>query len=184
MSLRSPRNRGRGERGQSVVEFAIVVPVMLLILLGIADLGRIYTTMMNVESAAREAADFGTTLGAAHWDAATIDATRTEMERRACVASSNLPDYSGDDPSGTVVTCSNPSFGYCVTTSAGGACEPFDPTAGCEDPLRAQPCRVTVTLSYVFHLITPLQIGLPSTLTFERDSTFAMTDIDLAPDAP
>jgi hypothetical protein len=26
--------------------------------------------------------------------------------------------------------------------------------------------------------------GIPSTLTFSRDSTFAMTDIDLSPSAP
>ena len=171
------------ERGQSLVEFALVVPVMMLVLLGIADLGRIYTTMMNVESAAREAADFGTTLGAAHWSAATKDITTAEMERRACVAASNLPDYAGDDPSGTTVTCTNPSFSYCVTTSIGGACEPFDPAAGCEDPLRAPPCRITVTLTYDFHLFTPVRIGLPQTLTFQRESTFAMTDIDLVPEA-
>ena len=165
-----------------MVEFALVVPVMLLILLGIADLGRVYTTMMNVESAAREAADFGTTLGAGHWTAgATQDATATEMERRACVAASDLPDYVGDDPSGTVVTCTNPSFSYCITSSVGGTCDPFDPAAGCDDPLRAPPCWVTVKLAYDFHLLTPLQIGLPPTLSFVRDSTFAMTDIDLAP---
>ena len=182
--MRRPGLRRRvthAERGQSVVEFALVVPVMLLILLGIADLGRIYTTMMSVESAAREAADFGTTLGAAHWSPATKDVTTTEMERRACVAASDLPDYAGDDPNATVVTCTNPSFSYCITSSIGGPCDPFDPTAGCDDPLRAQPCWVKVTLAYDFHLFTPLQIGVPPTLHFERDSTFAMTDIDLTP---
>jgi hypothetical protein len=164
------------ERGQSVVEFALVVPVMLLILLGIADLGRIYTTMMSVESAGREAADFGTTLGAAHWSDATKDATIAEMKRRACVASSDLPDYVGDDPAGAVVTCTNPSFSCEIN---GVPCD--TPPAGCDDPLLLEPCRVKVTLAYDFHLFTPLQIGLPPALSFERDSTFAMTDIDLTP---
>jgi hypothetical protein len=40
---------------------------------------------------------------------------------------------------------------------------------------------VTVRLTYDFHLFTPVNIALPTTLTFYRDSTFAMTDIDLAP---
>jgi hypothetical protein len=173
-------SRRQSSRGQSVVEFALVLPLMMLILLAIVDFGRIYTTMVNVESAAREAADFGTTLGAVHWSAATKDATVAEMERRACIAASNLPDYVGDDPSGVVVTCTNPSFSYCLTTSSGGSCSPFDPGAVCEDPLRAPPCVVTVTLGYDFHLFAPV-IGLPTTLSFERDSTFAMTDIDLAP---
>jgi Flp pilus assembly protein TadG len=163
-----------------VVEFALVVPVMLLILLGIADLGRIYTTMMSVESAAREAADFGTTLGAAHWSPGLAQAaTVSEMEKRACVAASDLPDYVGDDPSGAVVTCTNPSFS-CVITP-GVPCDAPDPATLCEDPLRAEPCQVTVTLAYDFHLFTPVRIGLPAALTFERDSTFAMTDIDLTP---
>ena len=162
-----------------MVEFALVVPVMLLILLGIADLGRIYTTMMNVESAAREAADFGTTLGAGRWsDAGTVRVdTIAEMKRRACVAASDLPDYVGDDPSGTVVTCTNPSFS-CVITP-GVPCDAAPPE--CADHLSAVPCNVTVTLAYDFHLMTPLQIGLPPALSFVRDSTFAMTDIDLAP---
>jgi Flp pilus assembly protein TadG len=180
-SDRRPRAPLDRERGQSIVEFALMLPLMLIILLAIADLGRIYTTVVNVESAAREAADFGTTLGAGHWSAAAKDDTTAEMVRRACVASSNLPDYVGDDPGGAVVTCTNPSFSYCLTTTTGGPCEPFEAAAACEDPLRDPPCRVTVRLSYDFHLFTPVGIALPTTISFQRDSTFAMTDIDLVP---
>jgi hypothetical protein len=50
---------------------------------------------------------------------------------------------------------------------------------------------VTVTLAHDFHLIAPVnftfmgvEYGFPSTLSFVRDSTFAMTDIDLAPTPP
>lgn len=172
--------RRRRQRGQSIVEFALVLPIMLLVLLGIVDLARVYTTMMNVESAAREAADFGTTLGAVHWSPADKDSTVAEMQRRACVASGNLPDYT--DPDNDPATgCTNPSFDYCLTTSVGGPCLPFDSAAGCEDPIREPPCSVTVTLTYDFHLFTPVSIGIPSVLTFERDSTYAMTDIELTP---
>jgi hypothetical protein len=45
-----------------------------------------------------------------------------------------------------------------------------------------------VTLAYDFELLAPVrleffgvQLGLPNSIAIERSSTFAMTDIDLAP---
>jgi hypothetical protein len=179
----------RKQAGQSIVEFALVLPLMLIMLLAIVDLARVYTTMMSVESAAREAADYGTTLGAGKWqDGAPRTATEIEMERRACVAASDLPDYADPDNDPQTGGCTNPSFSYCMVSSSGGPCSGFDPAFGCEDPLRAPPCVVTVTLGYDFGLLAPLNLefmgveyGLPSTLSFERDASFAMTDIDVAP---
>jgi TadE-like protein len=181
----------RGSAGQSVVEFALVLPLMLIMLLAIVDLARIYTTMMSVESAAREAADYGTTLGAGKWQPGTpTDSTVAEMQRRACVAASDLPDYVDPDNDPATGNCANPSFTYCITSSVGGPCGAYDSSATCEDPLRAPPCAVTVTLAHDFTLLAPLnfefmgvEYGFPSTLSFERDSTFAMTDIDLSPGA-
>jgi hypothetical protein len=181
-----PRRAPR-QRGQSIVEFALILPIMLIMLLAIIDFARIYTTMMGVESAAREAADYGTTLGAGKWTfGAPMDATVAEMERRACIAAGDLTGYV--DPDGDPATgCTNPSFDYCMRTSVAGPCAAVDPTAGCDNPLRAIPCRVTVSLSYDFELLAPIGIdffgvhlGLPTTIPFQRDSTFAMTDIDLA----
>jgi hypothetical protein len=184
--------RKKHERGQSVVEFALVLPIMVVLLLAIVDFARIYTTMMTVESAAREAADFGTTLGAGKWEAGMTGLPRQttvdEMNRRACIASSNLPDY--EDADGDPATgCSNPIVDYCMTVPETGVCGP--PDDSCVDPLRAQPCTVTVTLTYDFHLFAPFninlggrQIGLPATIEVVRDSTYAMTDIDLATPAP
>jgi Flp pilus assembly protein TadG len=180
------------QRGQSIVEFTLVLPVMLIMLLGIVDLARIYTTMMSVESAAREAADYGTTLGAGKWQSPSpMDTTVAEMERRACVAASDLPDYADPDNDPQTGGCTNPSFSYCVSSSVAGPCTAVDPAASCENPLRSPPCVVTVTLGYDFHLLAPLSFefmgvryGFPNTLTFERDSSFAMTDIDLSPAAP
>ena len=39
------------ERGQSLVEFALIAPIMLFMMVAIVDLSRIYTTMLTVESA-------------------------------------------------------------------------------------------------------------------------------------
>src|SRR5262245_20383514 len=190
---RAPLNQARrtASSGQSVVEFALIFPIMVVLLIGVLDFSRVYTTMLNVESAAREAADFGTMYGAGKWEVGPVlDANIAEMQRRACVAASNLPDYkdADDDPA---TGCENPTFAYCVTPVDGGVCGAVDPANDCDDPLRADPCTVTVTLTYVFHVFTPANIevsgntiGFPSTVTIVRDSTFAITDIDLSPGTP
>ncbi len=49
----------RRQRGQSVTEFALIFPLLMITFLAIIDLSRIYTTQLSVESAAREAADYG-----------------------------------------------------------------------------------------------------------------------------
>ena len=178
------------ERGQSVVEFALVLPIMVVLLLAIVDFARIYTTMMTVESAAREAADFGTTLGAGKWEAgAPRDQTESDMKIRACIAASSLPDYVDPDADPSTGNCTNPSYDFCMTVPETGVCGP--PDDSCVDPLRPEPCTVTVTLTYDFHLFAPFrinlmgrQIGLPATIDVVRDSTYAMTDIDLATPAP
>ena len=45
----------RGRRGQSMVEFALVVPVFILLLVGLFDLGRAVYAYNTVNNAAREA---------------------------------------------------------------------------------------------------------------------------------
>jgi len=51
-----PLRRG-SSRGQSFVEFALILPLLLVLLLGIADFGRVFYAGIVVESAARNAAE-------------------------------------------------------------------------------------------------------------------------------
>lgn len=48
--------RMKSEQGQSLVEFAIVLPLLLLLLLGIVDFGRAFHAYLTVDHAGREAA--------------------------------------------------------------------------------------------------------------------------------
>jgi Flp pilus assembly protein TadG len=50
------RRMQRGERGQSMVEFALALPILILILSGMLDIGRVYFTFIALEEAAAEAA--------------------------------------------------------------------------------------------------------------------------------
>jgi Flp pilus assembly protein TadG len=53
MTLRSNRRRGRG---QALVEFALVIPVFLLLLMAVFDLGRAVFAYNSITNAAREGA--------------------------------------------------------------------------------------------------------------------------------
>ena len=183
-----PKRRSRSDRGrwsgQAVAEFAIIVPVMLLILLGIADFGRLFTSAVAVEAAAREAADFGS-FDSSYWTPTNVATTVAEMERRACTAAagSHLEGYTTTDPV-INATCTNPVFSCGLerngaTTDCSGS-GGFTNGVDCSDPTTEIPCTVHVRLVYQFN--TLLSVG-PMTGTFEldRDSRFRISNLQPAP---
>jgi Flp pilus assembly protein TadG len=46
----------KSEKGQSLVEFALIIPLLFLLLLGIIDFGRIFHAYLTIDHAGREAA--------------------------------------------------------------------------------------------------------------------------------
>ena len=162
------------------MEFALVAPIMVILMVAIVDLARVYTTMINVESAAREAADYAA-FGSQKW--AAPDITEAGMLERACVATSGLPDYAGA-PDGT--SCTNPAFSYQLSGDRGATWSAYSSALSCDDAMREPPCWVKVTLRYDFQLLMPVNlsvggttIGFPSTIAVERSSIFPVTDLDL-----
>ena len=53
---------GKKPKGQSLVEFAIMLPILLLLILGVFDLGRVIYYYSAIANAAREGARFGVVL--------------------------------------------------------------------------------------------------------------------------
>jgi Flp pilus assembly protein TadG len=51
----------REARGQSVVEFAMVVPLFFLLLFGVIDIGRVFFVQMTLQNAVRQAGRFAVT---------------------------------------------------------------------------------------------------------------------------
>lgn len=68
------RSMRRDEGGQSLVEIALTLPLLLLVVIGIVDIGRIYAFKASVTNAAREAAAYA---------ARDPQATRDEICQRA-----------------------------------------------------------------------------------------------------
>ena len=63
--------RGRGERGAVLVEFAFVLPILVLFVFGIVEFGRGYNARLELASAVREGAR-AAAVGGTTVDAATV----------------------------------------------------------------------------------------------------------------
>lgn len=67
--------RQSGERGQSLVEFTLILPVFLLVLLGMLEYGSAYDHRTAMAYAVREGARVGASLGNGGSTPGTVDAT-------------------------------------------------------------------------------------------------------------
>lgn len=98
---RSSRRRDRS-RGQTLVEFALLLPVMVLILALAADFGRAFTAYIAISGAAREGAAYGMQTAGNAANGAGI--------RAAALA--DAPSIWGQVPGVVSSTAANDGFGY------------------------------------------------------------------------
>ena len=54
-----PTARGLSQRGQNAVEFALVVPILFLVIFGLVDLARLFHAAITISGAARAGARYG-----------------------------------------------------------------------------------------------------------------------------
>ena len=142
----------RRTRGQALVEFALLSPVLVMMVLGVIDLGRAFYTYEALANAAREGARY-----------CSLHAHDSNLVSGANVSSSTIDRVTGE-LAGTVSNIS--VFG---ATTSDPAC---DTTVDDGSP-------VTVSVSTTFTPITPL-IGsvLPGgSLTIEASVTMMMQSI-------
>jgi Flp pilus assembly protein TadG len=76
---RITRRTGKGEGGQSLVEFTLVLPIFLLVLFAIIDFGMAFNAWITVTNSAREGARVG-----------TVGASANDIEARVRDAASSL----------------------------------------------------------------------------------------------
>jgi len=94
------------EKGQSLLEFALIVPILLIILAGVLDLGRLYYAYVAVTDAAAEGASYA----AIHPQANE----RAEVLQRAQEASGALVQI---DPTMVQVDCPAVAAGAPITVT-------------------------------------------------------------------
>lgn len=78
----------KNEKGQALVEFTLVVPILLLLVFGIVEFGRVYSTVLAVNHVARETAR-----------AAAVGINGSSLEE---IAENAAPHLSSDDVTVTI----------------------------------------------------------------------------------
>jgi hypothetical protein len=185
----------RGEpAGQSLVEFALILPLLLVILLGVADLGRVFASAITAEAAVRNSAEAGAqadlqldlldgspdgSLTAADYQA--LHATVLEV---ACREAERLPDRalggSGNCVSPVIAVCVHDLVGgdsNCPETSAG-----FDPSkctqmAAAWTTAQLAPAStpyVEVRMCYEFQPIIGVPLGDWGSVWLQRENFFTV----------
>lgn len=96
----SRRNRRRGGRGQSLVEFALILPIMLAFVGGAVDFARAFQVWITLESATRDGAEYAATNATSATDALN------QARAAVCTQAQKLPGFTG-----TGGNCSNPTVG-------------------------------------------------------------------------
>jgi len=137
------------ERGQSLVEVALLLPLLVFVLMGGADLARAYALQLAVQNGARAGAE-----------AAAIDTAPTSSgaRQRAIDEMDRTPGMN------TTAALSAGTMAVTATfaKSDGSTCT--------IEPTPVDPCFVTVRVQYTFRTVTPWPL-IPNTANFDRATT-------------
>ena len=116
--MHHPTNR---QQGAQAVEFALILPFMVLIIFCVLDFGILAFDKAVITNASREAARRGIVLSATAWDPAAIRQVACDYARSALITVSSgtrTATCSGSaDPVVTVQPTTAPAFGDPVTVS-------------------------------------------------------------------
>jgi hypothetical protein len=189
----------RSERGQGLVEFALVLPLLLVFLLGVADFGRVFADGIALEAAARNSAEAAaqeylqlcrknvTADPKCDFGLQTSDyaALHTLVQQVGCRESERLTNLvkSGGN-------CTNPTFALCIhddhqgdlgcgqeAPAPGGPCYEMDATWSTQrlGPAGGRP-YAEVRVCYRFDPLFAFAFGNFGTVWLQKANTFAVTN--------
>lgn len=189
MSIHRHRDR---QAGQGLVEFAVVLPLFLLIVFGLVEVGRLVYTNSTIAQAAREGARLASAearwIGSNHPACAASQAGITSARPGAHVCPADVTAFKSNiadavermtvavGPITTIhISCNDGSgldpapSGDWTEASGGNGC------ANAEgDPVGASGDLVSVRLEYTYDLFTPLVNSLMPSTSLSGSATMAI----------
>lgn len=101
----------RDDRGAAAVEFALVVPILLLILIGIINFGFVFAQQISLNNAARQAARYAVVDGR--------DCTQIVNEARLAAETVGMTVAAGTVPVPVISNCSSGGARPCAGSTPG-----------------------------------------------------------------
>jgi Flp pilus assembly protein TadG len=202
LSCAGIRRRGQAdERGQSLVEFALIFPIFILLLIGLIEFAVVFSIILNVNYASRDAAlmaaEVGDASGADCLILQRLDSALNGATSHDQILSIRIfwSDANGNELAANVY--SEGGATNCVLGDGSTLTVPY--TAGAQNYLEADRCTIVagcstdsqgrshstldtigVTIEYHHDWITPLPniVSVPATgLTFTRSNTMRMEPV-------
>jgi hypothetical protein len=143
-------------RGQSMVELALVTPILLILILITADSARVFSAHLSIGNAAREGASYASRAAGSQCD----DVADLELQTRNAALQEA-------GPAGTI-------FGVAPTVDIQLPADCGEPEP-CIDGFEGYEC-VRVTINYQFEPLFTFP-GLPSQIDLERSAQMRVLDV-------
>jgi Flp pilus assembly protein TadG len=164
MTMRGLARRLSSNRGSSLVELAVALPVLIVIIAGTIDFARVFYLSVSLTDAARAGAQYGSYSVARSGNVAGMETAATNA----------IPDVTG---------VSADAHRSCVCATDDGAFSDTSPSPNnCTDPA-AVSCpgqhvvvTVTVTASKTFTTVMHVLPGVPTSIDLSRGATLRVAN--------
>jgi TadE-like protein len=124
LPLQTARQPKKTESGQTLVEFALMLPFMLLLLLGVAEIGRAAFITITVTNAATAGAEYGSQ------NAAVASDSPGMIQKAICDANGDVGDFAC--ATGILTAGNTTAANGCICDDgAGVSCKPMPGAGSC-----------------------------------------------------
>jgi len=168
--------RRRGRNGQSLVEFALALPIFLLLLFGLFDMGRAIYSNNTISQAAREATRLAAAQASWVGKTTTDEATCNSPAGPVCptdvaALKANVDSAANRMAVGLGVLPGTLIFIQC---NAAGAAAPTGAWTGSTCVNRSSGSQVSVRVAYTFNMVTPVVAQIVNNLSMSSSATMVV----------